>query len=677
MVFTVTDYPRKVKIIESGLWIPVSSGHRLAARLWLPEDAHENPVPALLEFLPYRKGDLTRARDEPIHHYFAGHGYGSIRVDMRGSGDSFGVMHDEYELQEQDDALEVIAWLASQSWCSGRVGMFGISWGGCNALQVAARRPPALRAIITSCSFDDRYTDDMHYMGGCLLNDNLDWATTFFSLLPMPGDPRIMGEEWRANWRERLEAVTPPAELWLRHPTRDAYWKHGSINENYGAITCPVFAHGGWLDGYTNAIPRLLERLKVPTIGLIGAHAHQFGFEDRAPGPAYGFLQEALRWWDHWLKDIPTGIMDEPKLRVFMGEDIPAEPWYAQCPGRWVAETHWPSPRIQRTTLYLNAKGLEDTSCASPPLQHASPQTVGLAAGEWCPYGTGGSGPEFPGDQRQDDAFSLTFDSAELTEHLEILGAPTVELDFSVDRPCAFVAVRLNDVKPNGSATRVSFGVLNLTHRNGSEHPEPLEPGKRYRVRMQLNDAAYSFAPAHRLRVSLSTAYWPMVWPSPETVTLLIYPGSSKLELPVRPHGAEEPAMSPLPPSAAAAAMKKVEIMPVPRSSKVMYDVVTGRVEFTIERGSGFFRIEDNQVESGRNITERISITKSDPLSAVTEITVCARTGRTGSIIDVSVRSRLTADREHFLLESSLSVQENQQDVFARTWNHTIPRRLV
>ena len=334
----VSEFPRTVKVLEEDVWIPISSGHRLAARIWLPDDAEADPVPALLEYLPYRKRDMTRPGDEPKHHYFAGHGYASVRVDMRGAGDSSGVMHDEYAKQEQDDALEVIAWLAAQPWCTGKVGMFGISWGGFNALQVAARRPPALKAIVTACSTDDRYTDDMHYMGGCLLNDNLDWGATFFSILPLPGDPAIMGEGWRDNWMERLADVPCPVELWMNHQRRDAYWKHGSVNQNYDDIQCPVFAVGGWLDGYSNAIFRLLANLKVPRLGLVGPHAHQWGQSERAPGPAIGFLQESLRWWDHWLKGEATGIMDEPMLRVFMQDDLPAAPWYAECPGRWVGE---------------------------------------------------------------------------------------------------------------------------------------------------------------------------------------------------------------------------------------------------------------------------------------------------------------------------------------------------
>jgi uncharacterized protein len=677
MLHCVTQFPHRVEVIESGLWIPVSSGRRLAARLWLPETARDNPVPALLELLPYRKGDLTRVRDETYHAYFGGHGYASIRVDIGGSGDSFGTMQDEYELKEQDDALDVIAWLAAQAWCNGRVGMFGISWGGFNALQVAARRPPALQAIITSCSTDDRYTDDMHYYGGCLLNDNLDWGTTFLALLSLPGDPRIMGEEWRSNWRERLEAIQPPAALWLQHQTRDAYWKHGSINQDYAAIGCPVLAVGGWLDGYSNAIPRMLEHLKTPVRAIIGPHAHQFGFEDRAPGPAYGFLQEAIRWWNHWLKDEANGILDEPKLRAFMGEDIPAAAWYAQCPGRWIAEADWPSPRIRHTRLHLDGESLSNKTRPGPPRVHTSPQSVGLAGGEWAPYGTGGDGPEFPGDQRCDDAYSLTYDSVGLLERLDILGAPIVEIELSVDRPVAFIAVRLNDLKPCGAVTRVSLGVLNLAHRHGHEVPEAIEPGARYIVTVRLNDTAYSFAPGHRLRLSISTTYWPMIWPSPEVVTLTVHQGSGFLALPIRPSTDGEPAMCPLPPPEAAPEPTVETLHDAPRSNKLTYDLATGAVQYAAERGCGSFRISGNGVTFGLNTYEKMSIHPHDPLSAITEVTVLGRSDRAGSDINVKAYSKLTADKSHFLLESRLDVLENERNVYTRAWTNKIPREFL
>ncbi len=235
---------------------------RLAATIWLPKDAAAQPVPALLEYLPYRRRDGTVDRDSGTHAWFAAQGYASVRVDIRGSGDSEGILRDEYLPQEQTDAVEVINWLASQDWCSGRVGMFGISWGGFNALQVAALRPPALRAIITLCSTDDRYTDDCHWMGGCLLNNSLAWASYMFHCVAQPPDPAVVAD-WRGVWRGRIDNLTLFAEPWLSHQHRDAYWRQGSVNENYGAIEAAVYAVGGWADAYSNAIPRLFNHLKA------------------------------------------------------------------------------------------------------------------------------------------------------------------------------------------------------------------------------------------------------------------------------------------------------------------------------------------------------------------------------------------------------------------------------
>src|SRR5262249_52926203 len=212
----VTTFPRTVRVVEHTN-IPLKDGTMLAARIWLPEDAEQKPVPAILEYLPYRKRDGTYERDAQTHPYLAGHGYAGVRVDIRGSGESSGLLFDEYAKQEQDDALEVIAWLAAQRWCSGAVGMMGISWGGVNRLQAAARRPPALKAIVTLCSTDDRYRDDVHYMGGTLLTAGIDWASFFFTAMCHPPDPALVGNGWRATWMQRLENVPLFLETWMRH----------------------------------------------------------------------------------------------------------------------------------------------------------------------------------------------------------------------------------------------------------------------------------------------------------------------------------------------------------------------------------------------------------------------------------------------------------------------------
>src|SRR2546425_7413558 len=233
----VERLPRKTRMLDD-VRIPLKGGTRLAARIWLPVDAENDPVPAILEYLPYRRRDGTVERDVLTHPYFAGHGYAAVRVDMRGSGDSDGVLRGEYLQQEQDDAIEVIAWIAQQRWCSGAVGMIGISWGGFNGLQVAARRPPALKAIVTIASTDDRYADDVHYMGGTLLAaDGLEWGSFFFGSMCLPPDPVLVGDRWRAMWLGRLENGALFFGLWVQDQRRDASWKHGSGCGDFEATT--------------------------------------------------------------------------------------------------------------------------------------------------------------------------------------------------------------------------------------------------------------------------------------------------------------------------------------------------------------------------------------------------------------------------------------------------------
>src|SRR5215475_8542432 len=382
----VTTFPRTVRVIEHTL-IPLKDGTTLAARTWLPDDAEQNPVPAILEYLPYRKRSGTYERDALTHPYLAGHGYAAVRVDIRGSGESDGLLFDEYAPQEQDDALEVIAWLAAQPWCSGAVGMMGISWGGFNSLQIAARRPPELKAIISACSTDDRYADDVHYIGGMVLSYYmLLWGSVMLAYSARPPDPLVVGDRWREMWRERLEHNAFLVEQWLSHQRRDEYWKQGTVCEDYSSITCPVYLVGGWSDGYTSAIFRLLEGLSSPRKALVGPWEHLWP-EEGVPGPAIGFLQEALRWWDKWLKGIETGIMDEPALRCWMQDAVPPKPTYEERPGRWIAEPSWPSASISTDVLQFGPGTLQPGQAAPAVLFHSSPQTVGLGAGSWLPYG--------------------------------------------------------------------------------------------------------------------------------------------------------------------------------------------------------------------------------------------------------------------------------------------------
>jgi uncharacterized protein len=668
----VNEFPRRVREIEN-IFIPLSDGCRLAARIFLPEDAEADPVPAILEFLPYRKRDGTGERDALTHPYFAGHGYAGVRVDMRGSGESDGLLDDEYIKQEQDDCLEVIAWLAKQSWCTGAIGMMGISWGGFNGLQVAARRPPALKAVITICSTDDRYADDIHYMGGALLNANLGWASTMFAYMSRPPDPALVGERWRELWLARLRHTPLLVETWLRHQRRDAYWKHASVCEDFSKIVCPVYAIGGWADGYTNAIPRLLAGLKAPCKGLIGPWAHKYP-HFALPGPAAGFLQDALRWWDKWLKSIETGIMKEPQLRAWMLESVRPSTWYAERPGRWVAESAWPAPSVTQRRLFLMDQSLADRAGAERPLLLASPESTGLHAGVWCPHG---AGPDEPGDQREEDAKSLVFDTEPLSARLEILGAPVVELELSADRPQAKLAVRLCDIHPDGASTRVTYGILNLTHRESHESPTPLEPGRRYRVRIQLNDVAYAFPPGHRVRVAVSSTYWPITWPSPERVAITLFSGASSVLLPVRPPKSTDDALPQLPPVQSAPPEKRTVLRAGRTERHVERDIATGETVHRMLDDGGDVRIDAIGLEVGSTKLSEYRIKDGDPLSAVAEARWTQKVGRGGWRTRTETFTRMTSTRDAFLLHATLDAYEGDKRVWSQNWDCAVPRDLV
>ncbi len=675
---TIETFPHEVREIEN-VWIPLSDGCRLAARIWLPQDAETAPVPAILEYLPYRKRDFMRARDEPMHHYMAGYGYANVRVDIRGSGDSDGLLSDEYTEQELADALEVLRWIAAQPWCSGAVGMMGISWGGFNSLQVAALNPPELKAVISLCSTDDRYADDAHYMGGCLLNENLQWGSILMHYNAFPPDPEIVGDRWRNMWLERLDNTVLFPARWMAHQRRDAFWQHGSVCEDFGAIKCAVYAIGGWADGYSNAVPRLLEGLSAPRKGLIGPWAHIFPHEG-IPGPAIGFLQEALRWWDHWLKGVDTGIMAEPMLRAWMQESVPPEPYYEERPGRWVSEENWPPRHPTPRTYYLNPSRLDDEGEEEQELAVSSPQTTGLAAGEWCAFGADG---EMPIDQREDDGRSLTFDTPALDAPVEILGAPVIKLEISSDRPNALIAARLNDVAPDGTSTRVTYGLLNLTHRDGHDRLQALEPNKRYRIKVKLNDIAHVFPQGHTIRLAISTSYWPIAWPSPEPATITVQSGASALELPIRPTAPGDAALTPFAKPEWGPVREHVKLIHAPFRRRVERDLTTNELIYTLESdggelgGAALAHIEAIGLDIGHHMRKRFCIAETDPLSARAELAQQTILRRGTWSIRVESDTRLSATATAFRIVARLTAFEGDESVFERSWDEEIPRDLI
>jgi putative CocE/NonD family hydrolase len=594
-------------------------------------------------------------------------------VDLRGSGDSDGILEGEYLPLEQSDGIEVIRWLAAQPWCSGQVGMIGISWGGFNGLQIAAHSPEALGAVVSICSTDDRYTDDVHYMGGCLLSMTmLSWASVMLGYNARPPDPAVVGESWRETWLNRMEHSPPFVEDWVAHQRRDEFWKQGSVCADYAALKCPVYMVGGWSDAYKNAILRFLEGYAGPCKGLIGPWAHNYP-EQGLPGPAIGFLQECLRWWDRHLKDIDNGIMQEPKLRVYMPEAVPSKPGRLHWPGRWLATDGWPAKEVETRTYPLG--GTRTLGGESGPDRELKIRGGAAAAADPGTWGGLGGPVDNPSDQRTEDGASLCFDSGELAEPVEILGFPLAQLEVSADRPLALMVVRLCDVWPDGGSTLITRGLLNLTHRNGHESPEALTPGQRYRVQLKLNSIGYSVPPGHRLRLAISPTYWPWAWPSPQPVTLSVFTGgSSFLELPVwaaGPGSHEPPPHFSQPEEAPAPAHQASGYEDGDR--EIRRDVASGRIDIETF-GSHDLKLIDPGLDYHSTARTLHRIVEGKPLSAFNsyeaEISISRGTWRTR----VHTVSTMSSTAEEFQLTNLVEGYEDDCRIFAKTWRRTIPR---
>ncbi|WP_284163305.1 CocE/NonD family hydrolase [Frigidibacter sp. SD6-1] len=657
-----TDFPRKVAE-TADMGIVLQDGTRLSARVWMPEDAADDPVPAILEYIPYRKRDGTLARDELMHPYFAGHGYAAVRVDIRGNGDSDGLMEDEYSEQELADACQIIDWLSRQPWCSGAVGMMGKSWGGFNCLQTAFLQPPALKAVLSVCSTTDRFADDIHFKGGCLLGENFGWGMVMLSYSSRPPDPALRSD-WREEWLKRLEAEPFLTPLWASHQARDDYWKHGSVCEDYSRMTVPVMVVGGWADNYMNTVAALCENVPAPVQGLVGPWVHQYAHQ-AVPGPAIGFLQVALRWWDRWLKDIGNGAEADGAYRTWMLHSAPPDACARYRPGHWLVETDWPSPRVRREVLGL-APGRLGTAAALD-MHVATPQHLGMRAGKFFPMGLNA---EMAGDQREDDAASVCFDGAVLDAPLDLMGAARLRLTLSADRPRANLIARLCDVAPDGSSVRIAHGMLNLCHRHDPGAPVPMVPGKAEEVTLDLDQMAYRLLPGHRLRLALSTTYWPFVWPAAEVATLTLSAGS--LELPVHAGGTGDEWQPPEPESARPWNHRTLREARATR--RIERDLTNGRQALVVEEDGGERENLDHGLISGETMSERWEIDPEDPLSARATIRWEQRLRRGDWNVRTEATGEMTATADALVTRARLTAWEGETIVFQRDYEDRVPR---
>jgi len=649
-------------------WIAMPDGTRLSADLYRPTGGKaDEKFPVLLEYLPYRKRE-AQSRNWPLYSYFVQRGYVVAAVDIRGTGNSEGrLIPYEYSEIEQADGEVVIDWLSKQPWSNGNIGMFGISWGGFNSIQMAARNPPALKAIIAIDATEDLFQDDVHYMDGIMHLDS--WEMSMDLDNARPGAPDyVIGDD---NFRNRFD--TEPWMLTYKNQQRDGpFWDRASARDRYDDIRIPSFHIGGWYDGYRDSIPRMLEHVKnAPVKAMMGAWHHTWPHQPY-PGSGMEWRHEAVRWFDQFLKGKDTGILDEPRFAVFVRDWHSPGPHLDDAPGSWRYEDGWPIRRIRDEVLYPQPNRTLMTAEPAPethPLRYIP--SVGFEAG----------GPvmwwgDVAHDQRGTDAFSLVYDSGPLEEDLEILGFPRAILTVAANATRANWTARLSDVAPDGTVTQVTGAAMNGTHRVSARTPAAIVPGEPIELDIEMHFTSWVFPKGHRIRLAVNNAMWPMLWPTPEPMTTELHLGASRLTLPVVPYE-KRPVPDFLPPSKNDPEFGGVESLEGGTTSgygeisSVERNPQTGTVvaKATNESGTRYpWGIERNFE------TIRYEINDHAPADAKVTGTYRMEAELPGRKLVWDAELTFRSDRENFHYSYYRRLSENGEPVREKTWNQTIPR---
>ena len=657
--------------------VPMSDGVTLSADLYLPHaDAFTDGIrrPVVFDYYPYRKDDLMAGRVR-AQRYFAARGMVGARVDVRGTGSSAGIATDEYSEHELSDGEQVIGWFAAQPWCNGNVGMFGSSYGGFNSIQVAMRRPPALKAICPMYFTDNRYTDDCHYKGGSL-QMLFDLASYGLSMVPsnaLPPSPDAAGEDWARITEERL--ANPPWLLnWIEHQVYDAYWRHGSLSEDYASIQAATYLFGGWRDGYVTCNLRTFEHLRCPKKLIIGPWGHIWP-DVGVPGPRIDHLHEHARFFEHWLMGIDNGVMDEPPITLYVQRYDRPLGRREHTSGYWRHEAGWPLDRAHEQVLHLAPAGaLTSTpSRTGVTVEYDYDPTVGMTFGI---FGGSSALPLVPPDQRLEAGLSTTWTTEPLDATVEILGRPRLELRITTSAEIATVVARLIDVAPDGRGASVTKGILNLTHRDSHEAPARLEPGRAYDVAIDLETTSWVFEPGHRIQVAVTGADYPFLWPSPLPYVAAVDVGRdapSRLRLPVV--GALDPAL-PGPTFAPVAPLDEAPSFALELPAwRITRDLSTGGDEVTT-RTHSVVRLADGGTARTRS-EGTTSVRQDDPAHASIHGTSEMVLDSPERVVRAAATGRMRSDATTFHLSIDLEVSVDGRLTHARQWRRSVPRHLL
>jgi hypothetical protein len=366
---------------------------------------------------------------------------------------------------------------------------------------------------------------------------------------------------------------------------------------------------------------------------------------------------------------VPTGIMDEPMLRAYMPYRTAWETFPADTPGRWVAEKTWPPAQITPRTWFLDGGHLSAALGSHDTVVYRADKIVGLQKPEWLPFPPEG----MPGDQTPDDRKSLVFDSAPLDADVEILGHPIARIRVSADRPVAKLALRLCELTPDGKSWLVTYGLLNLTHRDGHEHPVALTPGQFYDVKIDLSLIAHRFKAGNRIRLAVSESLWPLVWPSPEVVTLTLTHGASSLELPVRPKG-PDPAF-PIPINRA----EPKEAAPLFGSLKEEGPDANGWYDLHQDPPPMSSTVADTgtTITGGYGLKERLRMREGDNSSCIWEGEHTGGFKRGDWDCTIHVAFRLTSTPDTFIIDETVRALEGDKVIFERVAKSPVGRDLM
>jgi putative CocE/NonD family hydrolase len=652
---------RGVRLVQAS--IPMPDGVKLAATLYMPAQLRPGErVPALLEYLPYRKDDDTAPDDYGKHAYFAQHGFVGVRVDIRGFGNSEGTPPTrEYSAQEQEDGERVIDWLSRQPWSNGKVGMFGISWGGFNSIQMAMRRPPALKAILAVAATEALFKEDVHYMDGIMHVDEFEVAMDLDQ--GRSGAPAFALDE--DTLAKRMDSA-PWSLEYFRHQRDGAFW-HAPIRR-FEDIRIPCFLIGGLQDGYRDSIPRMLERVPAPVHAWVGPWNHDFP-NSSMYGPRFEWRDQAVRWFDHWLKGIDNGIDREPRLVVFEQHSHPPGNAEQDVPGEWRAES-WPPAGLKRETWFLAPNHqLERAPAAAATDQLRYVPSSGTEAGFWW-------GELLP-DQRSVDAHSLVYDSAVLQSPVAMLGFAHMRLLATTDAPLADWVVRLQDVAPDGEVTAITGAALAGAQRRSMEHPEALEPGKEYALNVDLHLSSWVWEAGHRIRVAVSNAQWPMLWPTPYAMTTALRlggDGGSAIELPLVPlHGHEAPPFSAPEPSETPPGITTPGDYAWPGTWKVEHDIAQQRSTVTWH-GTSAYQFPWGSVEHSEQIVYQTDDAHPALSSALGEAQTIEKLR--DRVLTYRGHLAVTSDATAFHYSFTRELLRDGVVLRTKTWREAIPRDL-